>query len=124
MAIDRFEDIKSWQEARALAARVYGLSAEGAFARDFALRDQLRRAAISIMANIAEGFGRGNRVDFIHYLGRANGSALELESHLYIARDLGYISEEQFDSLYADAHTVSRLIGGFINYLRKTEIPE
>lgn len=119
MKIERFEDIQSWQEAKKLTVLIYRLTAGEPFARDFGLRDQIQRAAVSIMANIAEGFGRNSRKEFISFLGIANGSALEVQSHLHVALELGYISRDQFDECYHLAHSVSRLIGGFINYLSK-----
>jgi len=119
MTIQRFEDIQSWQEAKKLTVEIYRLTNQNAFSRDFALRDQIRRASVSIMANIAEGFGRKGRKDFMRFLNIANGSALEVQSHLHIAIELGYISSEEFDACYKQAHSVSRLIGGFINYLSK-----
>jgi len=119
MRIERFEDIQGWQEAKRLTVEVYRVTNEGVFSKDFALRDQIRRASVSIMANIAEGFGRSSRKEFIHFLNIANGSALEVQSHLHVALELVYLSREQFDSLYQLAHSVSRLIGGFINYLSR-----
>ncbi|HOO47311.1 MAG TPA: four helix bundle protein [Deltaproteobacteria bacterium] len=117
MKIERFEDIQSWQEAKKLTAEIYRLTNQEAFSRDFALRDQIRRASVSIMANIAEGFGRNGRKEFMQFLGIANGSTLEVQSHLHVAHELGYITKQQFDFSYQQAHSVSRIIGGFINYL-------
>lgn len=87
--INRFEDILAWQKARELTREVYRLSAEGAFARDFGLRDQLRRASVSIMLNVAEGFARRTNREFIHFLGNAHGSAAEVQAALYVALDCG-----------------------------------
>jgi four helix bundle protein len=120
VTITRFEEIKSWQEARSLTSAIYVATREGDFSRDYCLRDQVRRASVSIMANIAEGFGRSSRREFAQFLGIANGSALEVQSHLYVARDLGYIDAAQFEALMEKAHAVSRLIGGMINHLNKT----
>lgn len=119
MKIERFEDIQGWQEAKKLTVAIYKVTQEEAFARDFGLCDQIRRAAVSVMANIAEGFGRASRKDFMRFLAMANGSALEVQSHLHVALELGYISQEQFDHCYSLCHSSSRLIGGFINYLSK-----
>jgi len=123
MVIERFEDIRSWQEARKLAAEVCRLTGGDVFYRDFVLTDQIRRAATSCMANIAEGFGRGTRKEFVHFLNIAKASALEVQSHLYMALDLGYITQAQFDAAYQLAASTARLIGGFINYLsnRRTD---
>lgn len=119
MRIERFEDIKAWQEAKELTVEVYRITNEGDFARDFGLRDQVRRAAVSVMANIAEGFGRDSTKEFIRFLQIAKASAFEVQSHLHVAVALGYIAQDQFDSSYAHCLSVSRLIGGFINYLSK-----
>jgi len=86
--ISRFEDIESWRRARELGAEVYGLSTKGAFSKAFGLRDQIQRASVSIMANIAEGFRRNGATEFIRYLTIAQSSAIEVQNHLYIALDL------------------------------------
>jgi four helix bundle protein len=117
VVISRFEDIESWQRARDLAAGVYGLSTQGAFRKDFGLRDQIQRACVSIMANIAEGFGRSGATEFIRYLTIAHASTTEVQSHLYVALDLQYITRSDFDRLYGSAESVRKLIGGFIGYL-------
>ena len=120
MRIVRFEEIQSWKEAKILTVEIYKLTRQGAFSRDFGLRDQIRKAGISIMANIAEGFGRRTNKEVSQFLGIANGSALEVYSHLHIAHELEYISSAQFDRLSGQAHSVSRLIGGFIHYLERS----
>ena len=117
VAISRFEDIESWQQARELGAEVHGLSTRGEFSKNFSLRDQIQRACISIMANIAEGFGRNTTTEFIRYLQIAQASTLEVQSHLYIALDLRYITRTDFDLMHARAETVRKLIGGLIRYL-------
>lgn len=119
MTIRRFEEIASWVEARELAGKVYRISNQGKFASDFGLRDQIRKASVSIMANIAEGFGRGSKADFIRFLWISHASALETQSHLYIALDLGYLARMEFDTLYGKATEVARMIGGFIHYLSR-----
>ena len=96
----KFEDIVAWQKARKATQFVYSITNAGVFARDFGLRDQLRRASISIMANIAEGFGRRSDKEFANYLNIAHGSASECQSHLYNALDLGYVTSTQFEKLY------------------------
>ncbi|GAB4531257.1 MAG: hypothetical protein Fur0018_19080 [Anaerolineales bacterium] len=95
-SLTRFEEIRAWQEARKLVRTVYGMTREGAFARDFGLRDQIQRAAVSVMTNIAEGFGARSNPSFQQFLTYARRSALEVQSLLYVAIDVGYISEEQF----------------------------
>src|SRR5437763_9647771 len=96
----RFEDILAWQRARESTKLAYEMTADGNFSKDFGLRDQLRRASVSIMANIAEGFGRRSDKEFANFLNMAHGSAAECQSHLYVALDLNYISQSAFDSLY------------------------
>ena len=120
--ISRFEDIEAWQKARLLSKRIYQLTAAGKFARDFGLRDQIRRASVSIMANIAEGFGRSGSAEFKQYLSTAKGSAAEVQSHLYVASDAGLIGEDEFKELYDLADETARMIGGFLKYLRQSNI--
>ena len=117
MRIERFEDIEGWQAARKLTAAVYRLTREGQFARDFGLRDQIQRASVSTMANIAEGLGRESNADFVRFLRIAQASCLEVQSHLYVALDLGYIDQAQSDSARSLAISARRLVGGFIKYL-------
>ncbi len=116
--IERFEDIEAWQDARILVKRVYGIMGEGRFARDFGLRDQIRRAAISTMSNIAEGFERESNKEFIRFLYIAKASAGEVRSQLYAAADLGYLEKQRTDELIGFVETVSRRIAGFIKYLK------
>ena len=120
--LTKFEDIQGWQKARELTGAVYTVSNKGAFSKDFALRDQIRRAAVSIMSNIAEGFERGGKAEFIQFLAIAKGSAGEVESQLYIAFDQNYISQEEFHSLKELADSTKRLIAAFMNYLKQSEI--
>jgi len=119
--INRFEEIEGWKEARELAKAVYTVTSQGSFARDFSLRDQIRRAAVSISSNIAEGFARQTDKEFVQFLYTARGSAAEVQSQLYVAADLGYLSQEDLHRLYEMADEVSRLISGFIRYLRGTQ---
>jgi four helix bundle protein len=118
--IERFEDMAVWEESRAFADTIYGVTGEGSFAKDFALRDQIRKAAVSIPSNIAEGFERDRRGEFVQFLRYAKGSAGEVRSQLYHARDRGYIEEETFEELRADVVSLSRQIQGFIKYLEST----
>ena len=115
--LERFEDILAWQKARILVKGMYAASNSGAFAKDFGLRDQLRRAASSIMLNIAEGFARKSRKEFSQFLTVAHGSAAEVQSALYIALDQGYLSEADFERLYNQVDEVSRMIMAFSRYL-------
>ena len=118
--INRFEDIIGWQKARQLNTSIYAITAQGAFAKDFGLRDQIRRSSVSIMANIAEGFGRKSDKEFANFLNYAHGSAAETQSHLYVALDLKYLSQEQFDTLYRMLDETSRIVMGFSKHLRGT----
>lgn len=117
--MNRFEDIRAWQEARSLTQQIYQITKIGDFARDFGLRDQIQRASVSIMANIAEGFDCDSKVEFARYLGIARRSAVELQSLLYAALDAEYIAEEKFHQLYDQANKIKALISGFKNTLSK-----
>jgi four helix bundle protein len=119
--IEKFEDIEAWQKARDLTREIYRVTNQESFVRDFSLRDQIRRAAMSVMSNIAEGFGRGGNREFIQFLSVAKGSVSELQSQLYIALDAGHITKEQFQQLYSLAELTGNLIGGFIRYLSTSE---
>ncbi|MFN0074189.1 MAG: four helix bundle protein [Chloroflexota bacterium] len=110
--IKRFEDFTAWQRARELTVAIYRLTDEGSFARDFGLRNQIRRAAVSIMSNIAEGFERGRPGEFYHFLSIAKGSNAELRSQLYVAQDVGHIDEKLFGEIWTLAEEVGRLLGG------------
>ncbi|HEV2885012.1 MAG TPA: four helix bundle protein, partial [Pyrinomonadaceae bacterium] len=94
------EDIKAWQKARQMTRLVYGITSSEPFAKDYGLRNQIQRASVSVMANIAEGFGRHSDKDFAHYLNMAHASISEVQSHLYVALDLAYIPPPSFDELY------------------------
>ncbi|HEV3259565.1 MAG TPA: four helix bundle protein [Gemmataceae bacterium] len=118
--IQRFEDIQAWQVARTLTQKVYAFSNSGAFARDFGLRDQTRRAAVSILSNIAEGFERGGDAEFLHFLAIAKGSSGEIRSQLYVALDQGYMAAEQFEELHEQTVQISRLLSGLMSYLRNS----
>lgn len=113
----RFEDLEVWQRAKDLTNLIYKNSADGTFARDLGLRDQMRRAAVSIMSNIAEGFESQTQVMFIKYLSHAKGSAGELRAQLYIAKDQKYISEEDFSEMLSLAEICSKQLARFIQYL-------
>lgn len=114
-----FEEINAWQRARDLTSRVYQVSSEGKFACDFGLRDQMRRACISIMSNIAEGYERGGTKEFIQFLSVAKGSVGEVRSQLYVAFDQRYISEATFGQLSGEATEIGRMLSGLMTYLRK-----
>ncbi|MBL8098252.1 MAG: four helix bundle protein [Anaerolineales bacterium] len=117
--IRRFEDLNVWQSSRELVKIVYGYTNQGAFQKDFALRDQIRRSVVSVMSNIAEGFGAGSDAEFIRFLGYARRSLCETQSQLYIALDLEYISKKDFDSVYQKTNVTEKQINAFIGYLAK-----
>jgi len=113
----QFEDLHVWQEARGLVNEVYKVTKQGAGRRDFSLRDQITRAAVSSMSNIAEGFERGSRREFIQFLNLAKGSTGEVRSQLYVALDQQYIDQKMFETLRDSALAVSRRLAKFIRYL-------
>ena len=121
-SIKRFEDVEAWKKGRELTRRIYQITSKNKFTRDYALRDQIRRAAISITSNIAEGFDRGGNREFVQFLAIARGSASELKSQLYTALDADYFDQKEFAELYQLAHSVVLLIGGFIKYLQQSEL--
>src|SRR5947208_14666126 len=110
--IEKFEDCIAWQKARSLTREIYKITNLPASSRDFGLKDQIRRAAVSIMSNIAEGFERGRPSEFHQFLSIAKGSCAELRSQLYVALDAGHVLEPAFAQLYAQAEEVGRIVGG------------
>ena len=121
MRIERFEDLGVWKKARELVRATYEATSDGKLAQDLGLSRQMQRAAISAMANIAEGFERGGNKEFLQYLAMVKGSCAELRSHLYAALDLGYISDEEFQSIQALAISVARQSAGLMKYLRSSK---
>ena len=120
--IDRFEDLEAWKRAGSFAKLIHKISGEGDFSRDFALKDQIRRAAISIVSNIAEGFERDGDKEFLQYLFVAKGSCGEVRSQLYLAVDYEYITQEDFLQLNMRAVELNRLISGLIKYLKQSNL--
>lgn len=110
--VDGFEDLIAWQKARALTKAITDLTGVPPVSRKFAFRDQIERATVSVMSNIAEGYERASRAEFHHMLSIAKGSCAEVRSLLYVALDAGYISQNQFNTLSAQALEVSRVVGG------------
>ncbi len=110
--VARFEDLVAWRKSRELTKVIYEVTRDGALARDFGLRDQIRRASVSIMSNVAEGFARAGNREFQRYLTMAHASCAELRSQLYVASDVGYLDLESFEALMGSAEEVSRVIAG------------
>jgi len=119
--IKNFEELDSWKKARELAGYIYELTRKEKFSRDFGLRDQIQRAASSGMHNIAEGFESGYNAEFIRFLKMARRSAGEVQSQLYLALDVGYITNEENDKAYELSVETKKLINGFITYLSKNQ---
>jgi len=113
----QFEDLSVWQEARQLVGAIYVVSKQRAFNQDFGLRDQIRRAAVSTMSNIAEGFERGTRKEFVQFLNIAKGSNGEVRSQLCVALDQKYIGEKEFKELHVSSVAISKKLAAFIRYL-------
>ena len=120
--IKKFEDLECWKRSRKFTNEVYKITGSGKFARDFAFRDQIRRAAVSILSNIAEGFERGGDNEFLQFLSIAKGSRGEARSQLYVAVDQTYISPNEFDALSRSAIEVSQMISGLMKYLRQSTL--
>lgn len=118
--ITRFEEIRAWQTARELTRVLYEVSKQGDFAHDWGLCNQIHRASVSIMSNIAEGYESGSRAQFIKFLSYAKASAGEVRAQLYVALDVGYIEKSQFEELFDLADKCSRQISKFISYLKTT----
>jgi four helix bundle protein len=120
--IKKFEDLESWKKARKLTNTVYAATAAGSFSRDFGLKNQIRRASISVLSNIAEGFERGGDKEFLQFLAMAKGSCGEVRAQLYIAVDQGYLGQDLFEEMSKTAHVIGRLISGLMMYLSKSEL--
>jgi four helix bundle protein len=120
MKADRFEDLDAWQVSRELANLIYALGRESGLSKDYGFKDQIQRAAVSVMNNIAEGFERGSNKDFAKFLFIARGSVGEVRSMLYLAADQNYISAEQFKEVYNLCVRGSQLCWGLIKHLQKT----
>jgi len=110
--VQKFEELVAWQKARVLTKRIYAVSSKGAFCKDFALRDQIRRASVSIMSNIAEGFERNRPKEFHQFLSIAKSSCAEVRSQLYIALDVGHLEQGNFADLMSMAEETGRVVGG------------
>ena len=117
--VQRFEDLIAWQKARQLTSKIYMHTERGNFAKDFGLRDQIRRAGVSVMSNIAEGFDRASQAEFHRFLVIAKGSCAEVRSQLYVAKDVGYLKERDFGQLMALTEEVSKIISGLRSSIYK-----
>jgi four helix bundle protein len=118
----KFEDLDIWQRSRKLSREIFFATTTGTFARDYSLRDQINRASGSVMDNIAEGFGRDGKQEFIQFLSYSKSSVDEVQSQLYRALDRQHIGQDSFDLLYDQAQALKNMIGGFMQYLKKSEI--
>lgn len=120
--IKRFEDLEVWKKARILANDVWEIINDGSLSKDFKLRDQLNSSSGSVMDNIAEGFERSSRLEFINFLSISKGSAGEVRSQLYRAIDRKHISQDKFQELFDKTEEIGKMLGGFIDYLNESEI--
>jgi len=120
MAVKVFEELEVWKESRRLTERIYHLTKDQSFAKDFGLRDQIRRASLSIMSNIAEGFERGGNQEFVQFLYVAKASCGEVRSQVYVALDQGYVASTEADELTNSFKRLSSMISNLITYLRKS----
>ena len=120
--VEQFEDLEVWQKSRDLVREVYRLTSDGRFSADWTLRNQIRQAALSVMANIAEGFERGGNREFLQFLAIAKGSCGETRSHLVAAQDQEYVSEDAFTEARERALEVSRMISGLMGHLRRSSL--
>jgi len=116
-----FEEIVAWQKAYEVTLEVYRVTSDGSFSKDFGLKDQIRRASVSVMANIAEGHGRRTNSEFANFLNLARGSAAEVQSHLYVAVGLNYLDREKFDELYSSLDQISKMTLSLARYLRDSD---
>ncbi|MDA3952841.1 MAG: four helix bundle protein [Bacteroidales bacterium] len=118
----KFEEIEAWKRARELCKLIYKITLNANFSRDFSLKDQIRRSSGSVMDNIAEGFERGGKKEFIQFLYISKSSSAETKSKLYRALDYEYINKEEFESCYEKCNECSKILAGLINYLKSSEI--
>jgi len=117
--VERFEDLIAWQKSRELTKKIYQITGQEQFAKDFGLKNQIQRASVSIMSNIAEGFDRFRPNEFHQFLSIAKGSCAEVRSQLYVAFDIGYLQENDFNELKSVAEEVSKIINGLRSYIER-----
>ncbi|MCC7211552.1 MAG: four helix bundle protein [Candidatus Brocadia sp.] len=113
-----FEDLEVWKLARGLTNKIYKITSTGAFSKDYGLRDQIRRASVSVMSNISEGHERGGNQEFIQFLSIAKGSSGEVRSQIYVALDQGYVGENEDKRLIDDFKKLSIMINNFMEHLK------
>jgi four helix bundle protein len=118
MVAKRFEDLIFWQKSRELTKLIYAATRKPEFRKDFGLKEQIKRSCVSVMSNVAEGFGRGGNSEFIQFLFVAKGSLSEVKSQLYVGLDLNYIASSEFKKAYEMTEEISRLINSFIKSLK------
>lgn len=118
MKFNRFEEMEVWKQSRVLVKDIYEITAQQLFSADFGLKDQIRRCAVSIPSNIAEGYERKSNTEFIRFLYIAKGSAGELRTQLYLAKDLNYVDEKIINDLLIKSEEISKSLSGFIKYLQ------
>ena len=118
----RFEELEVWIKAKELSVSIYEITNDGEFKKDFGLRDQIRRASVSVVSNIAEGFERNGNKEFSQFLSLAKGSAGEIRAQLYIASELCYLNEKDFNLLIGKVTEVSKMLSGLMTYLKQTEL--
>lgn len=114
----KFEEIKAWQKARKATKKVYEITSDGKFIKDFSLRDQIRRSCVSVMANIAEGQGRNSDKEFANFLNISHGSIAETQSHLYVALDLEYLKPDEFEEVYDLLEEIAKMTMALMKHLR------
>lgn len=120
--IEKFQDLEAWKKAREVSKRIYEISSKNSFSKDFALCNQIRRAVISIVSNIAEGFGRDGDKEFVQFLSIAKGSCFEVYAQLYVALDQNYVDKKEFEEIAEQLEEVSRIIGGLMKYLQQSDL--
>lgn len=120
--VERFEDLIAWQKSRELTKKIYKITEDVSFTKDFGLKSQIQRASVSIMSNIAEGFDRFRPTEFHQFLSIAKGSCAEVRSQLYVAYDIGYIREKDFQILKSATEELSKIISGLRSYIEKQKV--
>ena len=118
-SIEKFEDIEAWQKTRQLTKLIYQITSNGLWAKDFGLRDQIRRASVSAMSNIAEGFARKGDIEFARFLSISRASLAEVKSQMYVGLDLGYVDQSTFADICKLTDSSAGLISGLMRYLKK-----